>query len=93
MKMTLLIQNIQGDIKSHMLMNYNLSTANFDDSCTRVEDYYRNVYINNSGGQIAGLQKPKKKPWPPLKQPWKNGYGKGKYDYGKDKGGKDKGGK
>eukprot|EP00971_Amphidinium_carterae_P016748 330348-Amphidinium_carterae.1 len=42
MKMTLLIQNIQGDIKSHMLMNYNLSTANFDDSCTRVEDYYRN---------------------------------------------------
>eukprot|EP00971_Amphidinium_carterae_P104998 2079048-Amphidinium_carterae.1 len=42
MKMTLLIQNIQGDIKSHMLMNCNLSTANFDDSCTRVEDYYRN---------------------------------------------------
>eukprot|EP00971_Amphidinium_carterae_P004638 92894-Amphidinium_carterae.1 len=30
MKMTLLIQNIQGDIKSHMLMNCNLSTANFD---------------------------------------------------------------
>eukprot|EP00971_Amphidinium_carterae_P158937 3151476-Amphidinium_carterae.1 len=42
MKMTLLIQNIQGDIKSHMLMNYQLSTADFDDSCTRVEDYYRN---------------------------------------------------
>eukprot|EP00971_Amphidinium_carterae_P196368 3896056-Amphidinium_carterae.1 len=37
--MTLLIQNIQGDIKSHMLMNYNLSTANFEDSATRVEDY------------------------------------------------------
>eukprot|EP00971_Amphidinium_carterae_P284611 5650764-Amphidinium_carterae.1 len=35
MQMTLLIQNIQGDIKSNMLMNYNLSTANFDDSCTR----------------------------------------------------------
>eukprot|EP00971_Amphidinium_carterae_P225924 4480648-Amphidinium_carterae.1 len=67
MKMTLLIQNIQGDIKSHMLMNYNLQTANFDDSCTQVEDYYRNVYIDNSGGQIAGLRKPKK-PWPPWKR-------------------------
>eukprot|EP00971_Amphidinium_carterae_P102364 2026543-Amphidinium_carterae.1 len=81
MKMTLLIQNIQGDIKSHMMRNYKLSTANFDESCTRVEDYYRNVYIDNSGGQIAGLQKPKKpwKPWwgkQPWKQPWK--YGKGK---------------
>eukprot|EP00971_Amphidinium_carterae_P005004 100319-Amphidinium_carterae.1 len=94
MKMTLLIQNIQGDIKSHMLMNYKLSTSNFDESCTRVEDYYRNVYIDNNGGQIAGLQKPKKKPWPPWgKQPWQNGKGKYGDDYGKDKGGKDKGGK
>eukprot|EP00971_Amphidinium_carterae_P198206 3933680-Amphidinium_carterae.1 len=61
-----------------MLMNYNLSTANFDDSCTKVEDYYRNVYIDNSGGQSAGLQKPnkKKRPWPPWgKQNWQ--YGKG----------------
>eukprot|EP00971_Amphidinium_carterae_P044542 875925-Amphidinium_carterae.2 len=67
-----------------MLMTYNLPTADFDDSCTRVEDYYRNVYIDNSGEKEAGLQKPKK-PWPPWKkkQPWK--YGKG----GKDKGGKD----
>eukprot|EP00971_Amphidinium_carterae_P204191 4051957-Amphidinium_carterae.1 len=78
MKMTLLIQNIQGDIKSHMLMNYKLSTSNFDESCTRVEDYYRNVYIDNSEGQVAGLQKPKTpwKPWgKPWKQPWKNGKG------------------
>eukprot|EP00971_Amphidinium_carterae_P022971 453259-Amphidinium_carterae.1 len=77
-----------------MLMNYKLSTADFDDICAKVEDYYRNVYIVNSGGQIAGLQKPKK-PWPPWKkkQPWKNGYGKGKYDYDTGKGGKDKGGK
>eukprot|EP00971_Amphidinium_carterae_P134590 2667491-Amphidinium_carterae.1 len=30
MKMTLLIQNIKGDIRSHMLMNYKLSTADFD---------------------------------------------------------------
>eukprot|EP00971_Amphidinium_carterae_P345485 6486472-Amphidinium_carterae.1 len=94
MKMTLLIQTIQGDIRSHMLMNYNLTTANFDESCTRVEDYYRNVYVDNSAGQVAGVQNPRKKPWPPWKrQPWKNGHGKGKYDYDKAKGGKDKGGK
>eukprot|EP00971_Amphidinium_carterae_P160667 3185682-Amphidinium_carterae.1 len=95
MKMTLLIQHIQGDIRSHMLMNYKLSTADFDESCTKVEDYYRNVYIDNSGGQISGLQKPNKKPWPPWKkkQQWKNGYEKGKYDYDSGKGGKDKRGK
>eukprot|EP00971_Amphidinium_carterae_P296547 5891136-Amphidinium_carterae.1 len=71
-----------------------------DKSCTKVEDYYNNVYIDNNGGQVAGLQKPKKpwKPWgkQPWKQPWKNG--KGKYDYskgkddGKGKGGKDQNG-
>eukprot|EP00971_Amphidinium_carterae_P047428 934417-Amphidinium_carterae.1 len=61
-----------------MLMNYKLSTTDFDESCSRVEDYYRNVYIDNTGGQIAGLQKPneKKKPWQPWKrQTWQ--YGKG----------------
>eukprot|EP00971_Amphidinium_carterae_P024473 482456-Amphidinium_carterae.1 len=68
-KMTLLVQNTKGDIRSHMLMNYRLTTADFDESATRVEDYYRTVYIDNTGGQIAGLQKPKK-PWKPWKQPW-----------------------
>eukprot|EP00971_Amphidinium_carterae_P109606 2170488-Amphidinium_carterae.1 len=74
-----------------MLMNYNLTTADFDESCTKVEDYYRNVYIDNSGGQISGLQKPKK-PWPywKKKQQWQKGYGKGKYDYDSGKGGKDR---
>eukprot|EP00971_Amphidinium_carterae_P022358 440878-Amphidinium_carterae.1 len=35
MKMTLLIQNVQGDIKSHLHLNVKLSTADFDDSCTK----------------------------------------------------------
>eukprot|EP00971_Amphidinium_carterae_P124264 2461685-Amphidinium_carterae.1 len=86
--MTLLIQNVQGDIKSWLLMNTNLATADFDTSANKVEEYYRNVYIDNSGGQIAGLQKPKPwkswKPWKPRK-PKKGKGGKGK-DYGKDKG-------
>eukprot|EP00971_Amphidinium_carterae_P008721 171643-Amphidinium_carterae.1 len=60
-------------------MNYKLSTADFDESATRVEYYYRNVYIDNSAGQIAGLQKPnnrKKRPWPSWqRQTWQ--YGKG----------------
>eukprot|EP00971_Amphidinium_carterae_P213571 4238474-Amphidinium_carterae.1 len=90
MKMTLLIQNIQGDIKSHLLLTQNLATASFDDSCMKVEDYCRNVYIDNNGGQVAGLQKPQK-PWKPWKwKPWKEGKGKEKgKDYGKGKGGKD----
>eukprot|EP00971_Amphidinium_carterae_P093039 1841627-Amphidinium_carterae.1 len=74
MKMTILIQHIKGDIRSHMLMTYNLPTAAFDDSCTKVEDYYRNVYIDNSGGQVAALDKRKKPNWPPWK---KRGKGKG----------------
>eukprot|EP00971_Amphidinium_carterae_P110143 2181921-Amphidinium_carterae.3 len=59
MKMTLLIQNIHGHIKSHLLLTTNLAKANFDDSATKVEDYYRNVYIdNNNGGSVQALQKP-----------------------------------
>eukprot|EP00971_Amphidinium_carterae_P017864 352049-Amphidinium_carterae.1 len=78
----------QGDIKSWLLMNTNLATDEFDNSANKVEEYYRNVYIDNNGGQVAGVQKPQK-PWKPWK-PWKprKGEGKGK-DYGKDKGGKD----
>eukprot|EP00971_Amphidinium_carterae_P311910 6200022-Amphidinium_carterae.1 len=61
-----------------MLMTYNLPTADFDDSCTKVEDYYRNVYIDNSGAKISGVQK-LKKPWPRWKdkKKWQYGYGKG----------------
>eukprot|EP00971_Amphidinium_carterae_P219379 4355285-Amphidinium_carterae.1 len=60
-----------------MLMTYHLPTAHFDDSCTKVEDYYRNVYIDNSPGQVGALQKPRK-PWPPWKKNkgWQYGSGK-----------------
>eukprot|EP00971_Amphidinium_carterae_P254280 5047984-Amphidinium_carterae.1 len=88
MKMTLLIQNIRGDIKSRLLLTTDLAKAYFEDLATKVEDYYRNVYIDsNNGGQVAALQKPQK-PW----KPWKPGKGKGKdkaKDHGKGKGGKD----
>eukprot|EP00971_Amphidinium_carterae_P272051 5399308-Amphidinium_carterae.1 len=74
--MAILMQHIQGDIRSHLLLNVNLAKADFDDAATKVEDYYRSVYIdNNNPGGIQALGKGK---------PWK---GKGK---GKDKkGGKD----
>eukprot|EP00971_Amphidinium_carterae_P115145 2280508-Amphidinium_carterae.1 len=42
MKMTLLIQHITGDIKSYLLLNVKLATGDFDESCTKVEDYYNN---------------------------------------------------
>eukprot|EP00971_Amphidinium_carterae_P115656 2290977-Amphidinium_carterae.1 len=89
MKMTLLINNIQGDIKSYLLLNVNLAKADFEDAATKVEDYYTNVYIDNiNGGGIQALGKPKKP-----KDYWKGGKGK---DYnqpykpwkGKGKGGK-----
>eukprot|EP00971_Amphidinium_carterae_P272742 5413187-Amphidinium_carterae.1 len=72
--MTLLIQHIKGDIRSHMLMTYNMPTADFDDSCTKIEEYCRNVYIDNSSGQIV-----QKKKWPPWKKTkgWHYGQGKG----------------
>eukprot|EP00971_Amphidinium_carterae_P204006 4048321-Amphidinium_carterae.1 len=41
--------------------------ADFEEATLKVEDYYRNVYIDNSsGGGIQQLGKPKK-PW----KPWK----------------------
>eukprot|EP00971_Amphidinium_carterae_P296917 5898565-Amphidinium_carterae.2 len=46
--MAMLRQNIQGDMKSHLLLNTNLSTPDFDSAATTVEDYYRNAYINNN---------------------------------------------
>eukprot|EP00971_Amphidinium_carterae_P025791 508890-Amphidinium_carterae.2 len=38
MKMTLLLENIQGDIKSHLLLNTNLASPNFNQAATLVED-------------------------------------------------------
>eukprot|EP00971_Amphidinium_carterae_P042604 837694-Amphidinium_carterae.2 len=53
MKMALLMQYIQGDIRSRLLLTQNLATANFDDAAAKVEDYYRNVYIDNNNGGIS----------------------------------------
>eukprot|EP00971_Amphidinium_carterae_P158678 3145659-Amphidinium_carterae.2 len=71
MKMAMLLENIQGDIQSHLLLTTNMATPNFDKAATIVEDYYRNVYIDNnySAGTHGGL----------------NGkYGKGKHNKGKN---------
>eukprot|EP00971_Amphidinium_carterae_P202401 4016026-Amphidinium_carterae.1 len=59
--MAFLVQYIQGDIRSHLLLTQNLATANFDDAATKVEDYYRNVYIDNNNP--GGIQAFKGKPW------------------------------
>eukprot|EP00971_Amphidinium_carterae_P309110 6142490-Amphidinium_carterae.2 len=42
MKLATLLQNIQGDIKSHLLLNTNMANPNFEESATKVEEYYRN---------------------------------------------------
>eukprot|EP00971_Amphidinium_carterae_P131150 2597852-Amphidinium_carterae.1 len=56
--MALLMQNIQGDIRSHLLLTENIATTNFDNAATKVEDYYRNVYIdNNNPGGIQAREK------------------------------------
>eukprot|EP00971_Amphidinium_carterae_P202402 4016027-Amphidinium_carterae.1 len=39
----------------------NLATADFDDAATKVEDYYRNVYIDNNNP--GGIQAFRGKPW------------------------------
>eukprot|EP00971_Amphidinium_carterae_P348727 6490644-Amphidinium_carterae.2 len=46
MKMALLMQYIQGDIKPHPFLNVNSAKADFDDAATKIENYYRNVYID-----------------------------------------------
>eukprot|EP00971_Amphidinium_carterae_P126392 2503983-Amphidinium_carterae.1 len=75
--MALLTQDIQGDIRSHVLLTQNLATANFDDAATKVEDYYRNVYIDNDNP--GGIQAFKGgKPW---KGKGKDKDKKGKSDY------------
>eukprot|EP00971_Amphidinium_carterae_P116828 2313869-Amphidinium_carterae.2 len=89
MKMALLMQHIQGVIKSHLLLNVNLAAADFDDAATKVEDYYSTVYIdNNNPGGIQAFEKGGK-PWkgkgsenqPPQQpqqpyRPWKGKGGK-----------------
>eukprot|EP00971_Amphidinium_carterae_P021107 416905-Amphidinium_carterae.1 len=71
--MTLLIQQIKGDIRSHILLTQNIATADFEDTCTKIEDFYRNVYTNDSTGQIGLLQRKGKG----------KGRGKGYQGYGK----------
>eukprot|EP00971_Amphidinium_carterae_P304041 6042083-Amphidinium_carterae.1 len=39
MKLALLLRQIQGDIKSYLLLNANLAKADFDDIATKVEEY------------------------------------------------------
>eukprot|EP00971_Amphidinium_carterae_P262189 5200790-Amphidinium_carterae.1 len=58
--------------------NSNLATANFDDAATQVEDYYRNVYIdnNNPGGIQSFKDRNSGKPWK-----GKDKKGKGDYNY------------
>eukprot|EP00971_Amphidinium_carterae_P110441 2187902-Amphidinium_carterae.3 len=59
MKMALLMQHIQGDIRSHLLLTENLATPNFEDAA-KVEEYYRNVYADNNNGGVNGMKIPQK---------------------------------
>eukprot|EP00971_Amphidinium_carterae_P342825 6482260-Amphidinium_carterae.1 len=40
--MALLMQHIQGDIRSQLLLTEDLAKPNFEDAAKKVEDYYRN---------------------------------------------------
>eukprot|EP00971_Amphidinium_carterae_P034774 684572-Amphidinium_carterae.1 len=42
MRMAVLMQHIQGDIRSHLLLTENLATPNYEDAAKKVEEYYRN---------------------------------------------------
>eukprot|EP00971_Amphidinium_carterae_P064161 1270156-Amphidinium_carterae.1 len=56
MKMALLTQHIQGDTRSHLLLTENLATPNFEDAARKVEEYYRNVYVDNNFGGVNGME-------------------------------------
>eukprot|EP00971_Amphidinium_carterae_P249370 4949954-Amphidinium_carterae.1 len=83
MKMALLMQYIQGDIRSHLLLTESLATANFDDAATKVENYYRNVYIYIDNNSAGGIQAFKGKCY---KGKGKDKKGKGDYNQQKGKG-------
>eukprot|EP00971_Amphidinium_carterae_P313321 6226820-Amphidinium_carterae.1 len=55
-KMALVMQHIQGDIRSHLLLTENLATPNFEDAAKKVEEYYRNVYSDNNNGGVNGMK-------------------------------------
>eukprot|EP00971_Amphidinium_carterae_P177553 3521410-Amphidinium_carterae.1 len=44
--MSMLVNRLQGDVRSHLLLTSDLKTPNFDKASKTVEDYYRNVYID-----------------------------------------------
>eukprot|EP00971_Amphidinium_carterae_P092754 1836725-Amphidinium_carterae.2 len=57
MKMALLLQHIQGDIKSYVQLNTDMANPNFENATMKVEDYYRSVYIdNNYSTRVSGLR-------------------------------------
>eukprot|EP00971_Amphidinium_carterae_P095165 1882706-Amphidinium_carterae.2 len=46
----------QGDIRSHLLLTENSAKPNFLDAAKKVEEYYRNVYVDNNFGGVHGLK-------------------------------------
>eukprot|EP00971_Amphidinium_carterae_P331056 6464423-Amphidinium_carterae.1 len=46
-----LLMHIQGDIRSHLLKE-NL----FEDAAKKVEEYHRNVYVDNNFGGVNGMK-------------------------------------
>eukprot|EP00971_Amphidinium_carterae_P345958 6487169-Amphidinium_carterae.1 len=47
-KLATLLQHIQGEVRAHLLLNFDLANPDFDAAITKVEEYYRNVYIDNN---------------------------------------------
>eukprot|EP00971_Amphidinium_carterae_P026169 516187-Amphidinium_carterae.1 len=56
MKTMLLLQHMQGDIRPHLLLNTNTAQPDFNKAATTMEDYYRNVYIDNNSTGTSGLK-------------------------------------
>eukprot|EP00971_Amphidinium_carterae_P228004 4522488-Amphidinium_carterae.3 len=47
-KLATLLQNIKGEVRAHLLLNFNSANPDFEAAATKVEDYYRKVYIDNN---------------------------------------------
>eukprot|EP00971_Amphidinium_carterae_P046713 920537-Amphidinium_carterae.1 len=46
---------MQHNIRSHLLLAENLAKPNFEDSAKKVEEYHRNVYVDNNFGGVTGV--------------------------------------
>eukprot|EP00971_Amphidinium_carterae_P286569 5689279-Amphidinium_carterae.2 len=56
-KTSMFVNRLQGEVRSHLLLTSDMRTPDFDKGAKTVEDYYRDVYIDNSLQQVQMVER------------------------------------